>query len=88
MKIDDKITLYYSPSPDAFPTVFLKAYTLSPVLTVFNSPYSLINRNFYATSATTKNKPKKTKITLDDKVSFHYHPAPDAFSIVFPKASA
>ena len=52
--IDDEVTFHHPPSPDAFTTVSLKDTAQYPVLTVSNFPYSLRNRNFRASSATTK----------------------------------
>ena len=52
-KIDDKVTFYYPRAPEYFYTSNPKDSYRYPVWTLSNSPYSLRNCNFYATSTTT-----------------------------------
>ena len=80
MKIDDKVTFYYPPPPETFPTVPPKYYAQYLGLTFSNSPYSLRNRNFCATCTTTKTPQKNPKITIGDKFTLRYTPVPDSSS--------
>ena len=66
--IDGKVNLHYPPSPQASTAARNDASAQSPVSTVSNSPYSLINCNKYFRIASNAKKTEEN-LKIDDKVT-------------------
>ena len=73
----DKFTFYYPPAPEFF-TCFPIGFLPMPWFESLQFFIFIENRIFCVTSTTTQKTHKK--ITIYDKVTFHYPPAPDNLS--------